>query len=30
MAAYKNSTVTWDQMMRRKEKFTADLQGLKA
>jgi predicted dehydrogenase len=29
-AAYKNSMVTWDEMMRRKEKFAADLKGLKA
>jgi myo-inositol 2-dehydrogenase / D-chiro-inositol 1-dehydrogenase len=29
-AAYQNSMVTWDQMMRHKEKFTADLKGLKA
>jgi predicted dehydrogenase len=29
-AAYKNSVVTWDEMMRHKEKFTADLKGLKA
>ncbi len=30
MAAYENGVVTWDEMMRRKEKFTADLKGLKA
>src|SRR5208283_3042106 len=30
MAAYRNSVVTWDEMMRRKEKFTPDLKGLKA
>ena len=30
MAAYKNSVVTWDEMMRRKEKFSPDLKGLKA
>jgi predicted dehydrogenase len=30
MAAYNNGLVTWDEMMRRKEKFTADLNGLKA
>ena len=30
MAAYKNTLVTWDKMMRRKEKLTADLKGLKA
>ena len=30
MAAYKNGVVTWDEMMRRKEKFTPDLKGLKA
>jgi len=30
MAAYKNGVVTWGEMMRRKEKFTADLTGLKA
>ncbi len=30
MAAYKNSTVTWEQMMRAKEKLPADLKGLKA
>jgi predicted dehydrogenase len=29
-AAYKNTVVTWDEMMRAKEKFTADLKGLKA
>jgi myo-inositol 2-dehydrogenase / D-chiro-inositol 1-dehydrogenase len=29
-AAYKNGVVTWDEMMRRKEKFTPDLKGLKA
>src|SRR5262249_25067106 len=30
MATYKNAMVTWDEMMRAKEKFTADLTGLKA
>ena len=30
MAAYKNSVATWDEMMRRKEKFTPELKGLKA
>ena len=30
MAAYKNGVVTWQEMMHRKEKFTADLKGLKA
>ena len=30
MAAYKNSVVTWDEMMRRNEKFAHDLKGLKA
>ena len=29
-AAYRNSVVTWDEMMRTKERFTADLKGLKA
>ena len=29
-AAYKNNVVTWEEMMRRKEKFTPDLKGLKA
>jgi myo-inositol 2-dehydrogenase / D-chiro-inositol 1-dehydrogenase len=29
MAAYKNGTATWDEMMHRKEKLTADLKGLK-
>jgi predicted dehydrogenase len=29
-AAYRNGVVTWDEMMRRKEKFTPDLKGLKA
>ncbi len=29
-ASYKNSVVTWEEMMRRKEKFTPDLKGLKA
>ena len=29
-AAYKNGVVTWEEMMRRKEKFTPDLRGLKA
>ena len=29
-AAYKNAVVTWDEMMRRKEKFSPDLKGLKA
>jgi predicted dehydrogenase len=28
-AAYKNSMVTWEEMMRAKEKFDADLSGLK-
>ena len=30
MAAYQNGVVTWDEMMRRKEKFTLELKGLKA
>ena len=30
MAAYKNGVVTWEEMMRRKEKFAPDLKGLKA
>ena len=30
MAAYKNGVVTWQEMMRAKEKFTPDLKGLKA
>lgn len=30
MAAYSNSPATWDEMMRRKEEFKADLKGLKA
>ncbi len=29
-AAYKNTVVTWDEMMDAKEKFVADLSGLKA
>ena len=29
-AAYKNGVVTWQEMMRHKEKFTHDLKGLKA
>jgi hypothetical protein len=29
MAAYKNGVVTWQEMMRAKEKFVADLKGLK-
>jgi len=29
-AAYKNGLVTWEEMMRRPEKFVADLKGLKA
>lgn len=29
-AAYKNEVVTWDQMLKRKEKFAPDLKGLKA
>jgi predicted dehydrogenase len=29
-AAYKNAMVTWDEIMRSKEKFVADLHGLKA
>ena len=29
-AAYRNSVVTWHEMMRRKEKFSPDLKGLKA
>ena len=30
MAAYNNNVVTWNEMMRRKEKYTPDLKGLKA
>jgi len=30
MAAYKNSVVTWQEMMRAKQKLVADLKGLKA
>jgi predicted dehydrogenase len=30
MAAYKNGVVTWDEMMRAKEKFVPDFKGLKA
>jgi predicted dehydrogenase len=30
MAAYKNGVVTWKEMMRRNEKFTPDLKGLRA
>lgn len=30
MAAYNNRTVTWQEMLRANEKFTADLKGLKA
>jgi hypothetical protein len=30
MAAYKNGVVTWQEMMRAKEKFVADFKGLKA
>ena len=30
MAAYKNSVVTWQDMMRAQEKFVPDLKGLKA
>ncbi len=30
MAAYKNATVTWDQMMRSKERLVPDLKGLTA
>jgi predicted dehydrogenase len=30
MAAYKNGVVTWQEMMRAKEKFAPDLKGLKA
>ena len=30
MAAYKNGLVTWDDMMRAKEKFLPDFKGLKA
>jgi myo-inositol 2-dehydrogenase / D-chiro-inositol 1-dehydrogenase len=30
MAAYKNGVVTWHEMMRKNEKFVADLKGLKA
>ena len=29
-AAYKNAMVSWDEMMRRNEKYTPDLKGLKA
>ncbi len=29
-AAYKNGMVTWEEMMRRKERFTPDLKGLRA
>src|ERR1019366_1271704 len=29
-AAYRNGMVTWDEMMRKKEKFAPDLKGLKA
>ena len=29
-AAYKNGVVTWEEMMRKKEKFMPDLKGLKA
>jgi predicted dehydrogenase len=29
-AAYQNKTVTWEDMMRKKEKFTAELKGLKS
>jgi myo-inositol 2-dehydrogenase / D-chiro-inositol 1-dehydrogenase len=29
-AAYQNGMLTWDEMLRRNEKLTADLQGLKA
>ena len=29
MAAYKNGVVTWEEMMRAKEKFVADFKGLK-
>jgi myo-inositol 2-dehydrogenase/D-chiro-inositol 1-dehydrogenase len=29
-AAYRNGVVTWDEMMRKKEKFAPDLKGLKA
>jgi predicted dehydrogenase len=30
MAAYKNTTVTWDEMMRKSERLAPDLKGLKA
>lgn len=30
MAAYRNTTVTWDEMIRKSEHLVADLQGLKA
>jgi hypothetical protein len=30
MAAYKNSVVTWQDMMRAQEKFVPDFKGLKA
>jgi hypothetical protein len=30
MASYKNGVVTWQEMMRAKEKFLPDLKGLKA
>jgi len=29
-AAYKHGMVTWEEMMRKKEKFAPDLKGLKA
>ncbi len=29
-AAYRNASVTWDEMMRKNEKLSADLKGLKA
>jgi hypothetical protein len=29
-AAYKNGMVTWEEMMRKREKFMPDLKGLKA
>ncbi|MCX6916387.1 MAG: hypothetical protein NT167_25650, partial [Verrucomicrobia bacterium] len=29
-AAYKNGVVTWQEMMRHKEKFTHDVKGLKS
>jgi myo-inositol 2-dehydrogenase/D-chiro-inositol 1-dehydrogenase len=29
-AAYKNGVVTWEEMMRKQEKFAPDLKGLKA